>query len=77
MCIRDSPYTDLLTPAAQAYAKALESIGAATLSSEKSTLDLNAAQSTLYDLMNSPLWAQFPEQWQQVVICLLYTSRCV
>lgn len=65
---KDDPYTDLLTPAAQEYAKALESIGAATLSSEKSTLDLNAAQSTLYDLMNSPLWAQFPEQWQQVVI---------
>lgn len=65
---KDDPYTDLLTPAAEAYAKAIESIGAATLSSEKSTLDLNAAQSTLYDLMNSPLWAQFPEQWQQVVI---------
>ena len=65
---KDAPYTDLLTPAAEAYAKALESISAATLSSEKSTLDLNAAQSTLYDLMNSPLWAQFPEQWQQVVI---------
>lgn len=65
---KDDPYTDLLTPAAEAYAKAIESIGAATLSSEKSTLELNAAQSTLYDLMNSPLWAQFPEQWQQVVI---------
>lgn len=65
---KEDRYTDLLTPAAEAYAKALESISAATLSSEKSTLDLNAAQSTLYDLMNSPLWAQFPEQWQQVVI---------
>lgn len=65
---KDDPYTDLLTPAAQAYARALESIGAATLSSEKSTLDLNSAQSTLYDLMSSPLWSQFPEQWQQVVI---------
>lgn len=65
---KEDRYTDLLTPAAEAYAKAIESIGAATLSSEKSTLDLNSAQSTLYDLMSSPLWSQFPEQWQQVVI---------
>lgn len=61
-------YSDLLTPAAKAYASALEGIDAALLTAEKSTLDLNSAQSVLYDLMRSPEWAQFPQEWQDIVI---------
>lgn len=61
-------YTDLLTPAAHAYASALQGIDSALLSAEKATLDLSASQSVLYDLMRSPEWAQFPQEWQDIVI---------
>ena len=60
--------TDPLTPAAEAYAKALESINQASVNAQKSTLDLNAAQEALYDLMRSPTWADMPEAWKQVAI---------
>jgi len=60
--------TDPLTPAAEAYAKALESINQASVNAQKSTLDLNAAQEALYDLMRSPQWADMPEAWKQVAI---------
>lgn len=60
--------TDPLTPAAEAYAKALESISQASVNAQKSTLDLNAAQEALYDLMRSPTWADMPEAWKQVAI---------
>jgi hypothetical protein len=61
-------YVDPLTPAAEAYAKALESISQASVNAQKSTLDLNAAQEALYDLMRSPTWADMPEAWKQVAI---------
>jgi hypothetical protein len=61
-------YTDLLTPAAEAYAKAIQAVNAAQLSADKSTLKLSASESALYDLIQSPLWEQFPEAWKAVVI---------
>lgn len=61
-------YADPLTPAAEAYAKALESINQASVNAQKSTLDLNSAQEALYDLMRSPTWADMPEAWKQVAI---------
>lgn len=61
-------YTDLLTPAAEAYAKVIQAVDAAQLAAEKSTLKLSASESALYDLIRSPLWAQFPDAWKEVVI---------
>jgi tape measure domain-containing protein len=54
--------------AAQAYGRAVESIARTNIEAGRSTLDLNAAQATLYDLMRSPEWARMPEPWQQVAI---------
>jgi hypothetical protein len=61
-------YTDALAPAAEAYAKALESISQASINAQKSTLDLNASQEALYDLMTSPAWDDMPDAWRQVAI---------
>lgn len=61
-------YTDALAPAANAYAKALESISQASINAKKSTLDLNASQEALYDLMTSPAWDDMPDAWRQVAI---------
>jgi hypothetical protein len=61
-------YTDALAPAANAYAKALESISQASINAKKSTLDLNASQEALYDLMTSPAWDDMPDAWKQVAI---------
>lgn len=61
-------YTDLLTPAAEAYAAVLKSIDSAQLAAEKSTLKLSNSQSALYDLISSPLWDQFPQAWKDVAI---------
>jgi hypothetical protein len=56
------------TNAAQAYGRAVESIARTNIEAGRSTLELNAAQATLYDLMRSPEWARMPEPWQQVAI---------
>lgn len=56
------------TAAAQSYARSIESIIGAQRDAERSGLELNAAQSTLYDLMRSPEWGRMPEPWQQMII---------
>lgn len=61
-------YTDLLTPAAEAYAKAIESLNNSQLDAEKSTQKLNDAESTLYDIMRSSVWQDMPEPWKELVI---------
>jgi len=45
--------------------KGLASVNA---NAQKSTLELSAAQSTLYDLMTSPAWATMPEAWKQTAV---------
>jgi len=65
---KEEPYKDLLTPAAEAYAKAIESINSAQSDAEKSTMGLNSAQEALYDLMNSPTWQDMPDTWKEVAI---------
>lgn len=59
---------DLLTPAAQVYAKAIEQMAAAQRSAERSAMDLDGAQQSLHDLMADPLWQQMPEPWQKTAI---------
>lgn len=59
---------DDLTWAAKAYAKSMEQISVAELTADKSTRDLNAAQASLFELMNDPAWAMMPEPWKEVVI---------
>lgn len=59
---------DPLADAAKAYAAALEAINKAQLDADKSTRELNGAQSALFDLMSSPQWAQMPEPWRQVAV---------
>jgi tape measure domain-containing protein len=54
--------------AAQSYGRAVESIARSGIDAARSTLDLNSAQSTLFDLMRSPEWERMPEPWRQVVI---------
>jgi hypothetical protein len=61
-------YTDLLTPAAEAYAKSIEKINAAELAADESTRTLNGAQKALFELMSSTEWARMPEAWQQAAI---------
>ena len=53
---------------AKAYEQALKSIASAKLSAEKSTLSLTAAESALFDLQKSPVWASMPETWKQTAI---------
>lgn len=57
-----------LTWVAKEYAKVMEKISGAETDAEKSTRDLNAAQSALFELMTSPAWENMPETWQQMVI---------
>jgi phage-related minor tail protein len=64
---KDDPYTDLLTPAAEAYARAIESLNKNLLDAEKSTLKLDDAESMLYDLMRSAVWKDMPEPWKDLV----------
>lgn len=64
---KEDAYTDLLTPAAQAYAKAIESLNKNLLDAEKSTLKLDDAESMLYDLMKSAVWQDMPEPWKELV----------
>lgn len=59
---------ELLAPAAKEYAAAIEKMNASVIAAEKSTGDLNAAQSALYDLMRSPLWEQMPETWRETAV---------
>lgn len=56
------------TAAAQAFSSAINAIASAQNEAERSGLNLNAAQSVLYDLMKSPEWERMPEAWRQVVI---------
>lgn len=56
------------TAAAEAYSSAIQAISSSQIDAEKSGLQLNAAQSVLYDLMRSPAWVRMPETWQQEVI---------
>ncbi len=53
---------------AKAYEQALKAIASAKLSAEKSTLSLTAAESALFDLQKSPVWASMPETWKQTAI---------
>lgn len=53
---------------AKAYEQALKSIASAKLSAEKSTLSLTAAESALFDLQKSPVWASMPETLKQTAI---------
>lgn len=64
---KEDPYTDLLTPAAEAYARAIESLNKNLLDAEKSTLKLDDAESMLYDLMRSAVWKDMPEPWKELV----------
>jgi len=53
---------------AKAYEQALKAIASAKISAEKSTLSLTAAESALFDLQKSPVWASMPETWKQTAI---------
>jgi len=52
--------------------KGLASVNA---NAQKSTLELSAAQSTLYDLMTSPAWATMPEAWKQTAVAQFESAR--
>lgn len=54
--------------AADAYANAIDAIQSANVTASRSTLDLNTAQATLFDLMSSSEWDRMPETWRQLVI---------
>jgi phage-related minor tail protein len=64
---KEDAYTDLLTPAAEAYARAIEALNKNLLDAEKSTLKLDDAESMLYDLMKSSVWQDMPEPWKELV----------
>lgn len=59
---------DALAESAKAYERAIQSISAAEIAADKSTRDLSAAQSALYDVMRSPEWEKMPESWRKTII---------
>ena len=60
---------------AKAYQDAMKGLASVNANAQKSTLELSAAQSTLYDLMTSPAWATMPEAWKQTAIAQFDSAR--
>jgi len=60
---------------AKAYEEAMKGLATINANAQKSTLDLTAAQSTLYDLMTSPAWATMPEAWKQTALAQFESAR--
>lgn len=60
---------------AKAYQDAMKGLATITSNAQKSTLELSAAQSALYDLMQSPGWATMPEAWKQTALAQFESAR--
>ncbi len=60
---------------AKAYEEAMKGLASVNANAQKSTLELSAAQSTLYDLMTSPAWATMPEAWKQTAVAQFESAR--
>jgi hypothetical protein len=60
---------------AKAYEDAMKGLASVNANAQKSTLELSAAQSTLYDLMTSPAWATMPEAWKQTAVAQFESAR--
>jgi tape measure domain-containing protein len=60
---------------AKAYQDAMKGLASVNANAQKSTLELSAAQSTLYDLMTSPAWATMPEAWKQTAVAQFESAR--
>ena len=60
---------------AKAYEDAMKGLATVNANAQKSTLELSAAQSTLYDLMTSPAWATMPEAWKQTAVAQFESAR--
>lgn len=60
---------------AKAYQDAMKGLASVNANAQKSTLELSAAQSTLYDLMTSPAWATMPEAWKQTALAQFESAR--
>ena len=60
---------------AKAYQDAMKGLATINANAQKSTLELSAAQSALYDLMQSPGWATMPEAWKQTALAQFDSAR--
>lgn len=60
---------------AKAYEDAMKGLASVNANAQKSTLELTAAQSTLYDLMTSPAWATMTEAWKQTAVAQFESAR--
>jgi hypothetical protein len=60
---------------AKVYQDAMKGLASVNANAQKSTLELSAAQSTLYDLMTSPAWATMPEAWKQTAVAQFESAR--